>query len=212
MKAYLVQCDFLDENNATIRFADRNVVARREGANELDVEFQDVTCVRQPGYDEYAPGPVPLSVLVNNGWWQECFGCGLRLECGLGHTHDGDEIEVDMVDHGSWLYCTPACRDRDLEKRDLEKRIEAATVQYLEVELLRRLPGAEILDDAGQFTTHVYVDRGEARQGRISFTFPGSKHKASGFQFNDGGEPDFYVPLGDHDAFQAWAKKQRRAA
>lgn len=79
LKAYSVQ----GNEYGVIAFASCNVVARREGANELNIEFSDVeSCRRVPALDGYAgqPGGVPMRVLVeDHGWSQECGHCERRV-------------------------------------------------------------------------------------------------------------------------------------
>lgn len=75
LKAYSVQ----GNEYGVITFARFNVVARREGANELNIEFSDVeSCRRMPALDGYAgrAGGLPWRVLVeDHGWSQECGYC-----------------------------------------------------------------------------------------------------------------------------------------
>lgn len=79
LKAYSVQ----GNEYGVIAFATSGVAARREGANELNIEFSDVeSCRRIPALDHYAgqPGGVPMRVLVeDHGWSQECGCCERRV-------------------------------------------------------------------------------------------------------------------------------------
>ena len=78
LKAYSVQGD----EYGTVVFAKHSVVARREGANELSIDFEDVeSCTRLPALDQYAvTGKVPWKVLVEeHGWHQECGWCYRRV-------------------------------------------------------------------------------------------------------------------------------------
>jgi hypothetical protein len=79
IKAYDVQSD----EYGTIEFARYSVVARRDGANELNIDFEDVvSCRRVPELDKYAgvKGGVPMKVLVEeHGWSQECGSCYRRV-------------------------------------------------------------------------------------------------------------------------------------
>ncbi len=72
MKAYTVDDD---GEGAVVVFAEKNVVARRIGANELGCAFGDVSCCRAPDLDSYAPGPVPPLILWDAGWWFGCQRC-----------------------------------------------------------------------------------------------------------------------------------------
>jgi hypothetical protein len=93
LKAYSVQ----GNEYGVIAFARYNVVARREGANELNIEFGDVeSCRRLAALDCYAgqPGGVPMRVLVeDHGWSQECGYCERRVY----HDEPGRVWEDDQV-------------------------------------------------------------------------------------------------------------------
>ena len=73
MKAYEITYGAGDAT--TVRFASHAVVARREGANELDADFQDVSCRRAAIFDDYSPGPVPNQAMLDAGWFFECSRC-----------------------------------------------------------------------------------------------------------------------------------------
>lgn len=58
LKAFHIQGD----EYGIVRFATSNVVARREGAQELEEEFSGISCKRMPGADKYAElGKVPAT-------------------------------------------------------------------------------------------------------------------------------------------------------
>ncbi len=77
LKAYNVQAN----EAGTVVFAAYSVVARREGANELNVDFEDIeSCRRMPEVDHYVTqGFVPMRVLVEeHGWFAFCSWCEHR--------------------------------------------------------------------------------------------------------------------------------------
>ncbi|MNG25322.1 hypothetical protein D3C76_1538000 [compost metagenome] len=88
-----------------IAFACSGVVARREGANELNIEFSDVeSCRRLPALDGYAgrPGGVPWRVLVEeHGWSQECGHC-------QGRVYSDEPERVWVADQ---VYCSAVHQD-----------------------------------------------------------------------------------------------------
>ena len=83
MRAFQVD-DEAGAGTSVVVFADHAVVARREGAIELDAEFGEVSCRRAAHFDELAPGPVPREVLWGAGWWFECSKCGQRASEDMG--------------------------------------------------------------------------------------------------------------------------------
>jgi hypothetical protein len=79
LKAYAVH----DGGERTvIVFGKANAAARREGANEMDIDFSEVDyCHRAKWADRYAEdGHVPAQAKFEWGWWQECCGCEVRIE------------------------------------------------------------------------------------------------------------------------------------
>ena len=103
LKAYYVQGD----EYGTVAFARSNVVARRNGANELDEQFNAVSCKRIPQLDgmEGNPSAIRRKLVEELGFWQECGHCGCHV-CGGEHN--------DRVWDGEAIFCNPECkRDHD---------------------------------------------------------------------------------------------------
>jgi hypothetical protein len=73
LRAYLCTAD--EAEDTEIVFAATNGAARFPYARRLDWDFRDVKVRRAPEYDAYAPGPVPVSVMLDHGWRFECFEC-----------------------------------------------------------------------------------------------------------------------------------------
>ncbi|WP_195723722.1 hypothetical protein [Ewingella americana] len=110
LKAFSVQAD----EYGCIVFAKSGIVARRQGANELDTEFSLIeSCRRVPALDKYAgvKGGVPWKVLVEeHDWSQECQYCCRRVS--------NDEPDRVWNDTGSQVYCDVECqaRQEDVER------------------------------------------------------------------------------------------------
>ena len=102
-KAYWVQDEWSD-NGGTIVFAEKNVVARREGSQELDVEFGKVSCKRASQWDKYAGQGVPISVMLADGYAQYCAACE-----SLVHDDQEDKVVDDDMD---LAYCNEICRNK----------------------------------------------------------------------------------------------------
>lgn len=110
LKAYQVN----GNDYSVIRFAKSAVVARREGADELDIDFRDVqSCCRVPGFDHFAPGPVPKRALLESGWWFECTNCEAP-----------SELKTGAVFYEENIFCSAECR-RDFVVRRIERRRKA---------------------------------------------------------------------------------------
>lgn len=98
VKAYFVQGD---EYGVAV-FATCNVVARREGANELDEHFGTVSCRRLPEADKYVKDREALNkaLVEEMGFWQECAHC---------EAHVSDETDGRVWD-GSTVFCNAECQ------------------------------------------------------------------------------------------------------
>lgn len=131
LKAYEVRES--NEGNCVIVYAGKNVVARRHGAEELGCEFEEVeSCTRAPWADQYAPGPVPLHASLAAGWWHGCCGCGCEFDAdGIRGLEDDKQPDIDPVQDSKGMdYCSPGCMMADWQKRQTQKALEAAAIEY----------------------------------------------------------------------------------
>ena len=135
MKAFLVDCE--QENGAQLYFAPTRGKAKAMAANEEGINITEVSsCQRKPEYDEYSPGPVPPSVLLKDGWWIECSGCGKQV------WDDCDED--DPVFSGQSVWCSAACKERD-EVREASRKADFAALEKRATEAtLARFPGVSV--------------------------------------------------------------------
>lgn len=136
-KAYMIRD--AEDGRCVIEFSGHAASARRNGANELGLDFTEVeSCVRAPWADQYAPGPVQLSAYLDAGWWFECQSCGTRFDAdGRGYgDYDEREDEFSPVEDGRHnYYCSSACMMTDwADRRDRESRgcavIEATAMRW----------------------------------------------------------------------------------
>lgn len=148
MKAYLVDTD--GENGAQIYFAETRGQAKALAANEDDVTIVDViSCRRQHHLDQYSPGPVPPNVLMEMGWWFECSGCSRRVSEDTEEyygTEDGEPVEANTVIDGQRVWCTPECRDREMARREREKREHTEMEERARSVVAEKFPGAIVHD------------------------------------------------------------------
>lgn len=193
LKAYKVDDD---DGHSCIVFETNSASARRNGASELDSDWESVeSCRRAPQFDRYAPGPVPEEVLIAAGWWFECRGCSKTVTDDSTCTADGT-----VIDHGTYVvrnrhvFCTQEC----LARHDASERMKVAAEDAL-IELVEaKFPGCKIE------SVHVYGDRLEASDSRYGarclayFTFPGAQ-SLSEYRFGDGA----WITKTDLPAFEA---------
>ena len=109
MKAYWVQ-DEWGEGNGCVQFTVKNVVARRNGANALDVAFGNVSCRRVLAWDQFADaGYVPMEDQIEHGCWFECSSCWSRIDANTkGRV-------VSNVSERAW--CHAECHAQSVAKR-----------------------------------------------------------------------------------------------
>ena len=131
-----------EEDSAVVVFAKLGAVARRRGADQLGIVFEEVgSCTRVKEFDQYAPGPVPMKGYLAAGWWLQCRQCGMRFTKEGRHREraSGDDAAYQpfepIQDGEGGAYCCAACMmDEFAElRRDLAKvnaGIEAATILW----------------------------------------------------------------------------------
>jgi len=207
LKAYTV---YDGGDHSVIVFARHNVVARREGANELDCGFNELDyCKRSPEFDSYAPGPVPPLVAIEHGWWFECSCCSRKVDGDVRQAAEDEGEDADLfgaVADGRAVYCSETCRMKEFAEHQARKTAEVALIEVFE----SIFPGATI--------NHVYASldghrleaapQSEAARRRssgsaVNFTFPGGKGGAR-WQF---GDELVSVNLDDVEGYCAWRGK-----
>jgi hypothetical protein len=189
LKAYHVQGD----EYGVIRFATCNVIARREGSQELDEQFSGISCKRIPGADKYAKhGHVPVRVLVEDfGWWQECHYCSCHVD---------NETEGRVWD-GDAAYCSVECEARLINHR-IDDEAERQSILKAELEAIAtaeaKFPG---ITDVTAYTGH-------KKHITIYFRFPGGKDRATWTIGDD------FVGTGreDGELFRAYIDSVRQGA
>ena len=99
LKAYHIQDNH--EGSAVVIFANKNVVARREGANELNVEFADVSCHRLPWADKYGSvDEIPTTEFLEHGHYAVCPYCEKYIS-------EDDKYITDKANNA--LFCSESC-------------------------------------------------------------------------------------------------------
>lgn len=66
-KAFIIKSRYGDGD--IILFDKHRATAQREGASELRLDFQEVSCKRVKQYDKFYP-KVPISQLIMDDWWR----------------------------------------------------------------------------------------------------------------------------------------------
>jgi len=191
VKAYEVY----DGNDGwTIQFATNGATARREGANELNCEWEDIDhCRRKPELDQYAPGPVPLSAMLEIGWWYECNCCSKHCYA------DNPGVIIDE----NAVYCNDQCSQLEWRKERDNARAKSCLIELFE----SKFHGATI--------THVYVsgttlepmDKYGGARAVVTFMFPGGVHTGT-FHYGDAFAS---VMKTDAEAFECWHSEKAAA-
>jgi hypothetical protein len=108
LKAFHVGEDY--EGKQVITFAKTNAQARREGGNELNLTFEEVSfCRRAPWADQYAGQAfIPAKAYHDQGWWLYCNNCETEL---YEDAEDEDGNQLQIVYDGRHAYCDAECKE-----------------------------------------------------------------------------------------------------
>lgn len=201
LKAYTVHDG---GDHSVIVFALHNVVARREGANELDIGFNEVDyCTRSPEFDSYAPSPVPPLVAIEHGWWFECACCGRKVDTDVCQHAEYDGEDPDLfgaVADGHVVYCSETCRQREFVEHRARRAAEAALIEVFEAEFA----GATILSVWANLDGYQLAGASRRSSGSVvTFKFPGGK-SAANWSF---GDEKASLSRDDIAAYCAWRGK-----
>lgn len=208
LKAYEVRD--IDEGNCVIEFATNSAAARREGANELCTDWESVeSCTRKPEYDQYAPGPVPVMVLLDDGWWFECPHCGRRVTSDMAVEIEDEDLDpADFVpeQHGNHsVFCSASCSAEHYAHQRAKEHAKADLLELFE----SRFPGATVQK------INVYghkLEESPPQKGflcSVNFTFPGAKY---GGTWVFGEYDQAHISSIDVEAFHAWRGATKDAA
>jgi len=127
VKCFIVDCE--QENGAQLYFAESHNQAKCHAANEAGIEYVEVTsCRRKPEYDQYSPGPVPTKVLIEDGWWFECYGCYRTVSSNEMYDDDADKELDGPVYRGNSVWCSTDCQKRYDERQAKRKADEQAAI------------------------------------------------------------------------------------
>ena len=123
LKCFLVDCG--SDNGGQLYFAETRGQAKAMAANDEDTDITGIeSCNRKPQYDKYAPGPVPVRVLMADGWWFECSSCSRQVFEGENYDYNAD-CELTPVTQGRFVWCSVECKHRN-EIREADRTIEEA--------------------------------------------------------------------------------------
>ena len=190
------------EGHCVIAFATNSATARREGGNELDCSFNEIeSCNRRPQFDQYAPGPVPKTVLIEHGWWFECHHCSRWVSDDMQQEAE-DEGEGEGYEHlevitdGDSVYCSHSCVMEEFVERRALKAAQSALIEFFAA----TYPDCSIESVWVSRAPLQGRDRLGHAQALLYFKFPGAQHSAT-FTF---GEDRMRVTVVDLPAYYAW--------
>ena len=137
-KAWMVS-DKSGDHGATIVWDDDGRRARRLGASEIDLSWEEVSCVRYPALDNFTGTAVELTHWqLENGWHFPCNG--LKPDGGICHTVIYEKTDDVAVDDGGCVYCSTSCKVMMDAKRE-ERRVDEEKIRTA---AQARFPGAKI--------------------------------------------------------------------
>lgn len=169
LRAYNVQSD----DFGCVVFAKSGIEARRNGANELDLDLSEiVSCRLAPALDKYVSviGGVPWKVLVEeHDWTQECGYCNHRVS-----SAEPDHVWND----DSQIYCSIECQAR---REDVDRKRQKES-EVADKQKLAAIAAAEAkFAGAYDFSAYILVNK----TINVTFRFPNGKWCAHWFPHND---------------------------
>jgi len=192
IKAFIVDCG--GEYGGQVYFAATRGQAKILAVNEEGTDITAVvSCRRKPEWDVFTPGPVPIKVRMEDGWWFECPGCGQQViddgECY--HGANGEPCNSEPIFVGTQeVYCCQGCKDAE-ELREAERKVE-------EVKRRREAMAAFAITWPGVKPSR--VDVLGRRKALMAFRVPGAGSEV----FWEMGDCTVQVIPGDLQAWYAW--------
>lgn len=186
LKAYSVQ----GNEYGCIVFATNSATARREGANQIDCEWEDIeSCRRAPWADAYVQERrVPPLVMIDHGWWFECSHCCTKVSSdSSSYDDDFNEIPHQPVADGHLVYCTRKCLNAASQEREARKQWRESAIKAT----LEKFPGVDVK----------WVSSNAPAS--VAFTFPGGNRAVTW----DVGDNAVQVQQDDLDAWSAFKMK-----
>jgi hypothetical protein len=184
------------EGEHVITFATSSAQARREGGNELGLEFNEVSfCRRAPWADEFAGQPfIPAKAYHDQGWWLYCNNCETQL---YEDAEDDDGNPLTIIYAGRHAYCDQGCKDcRDKQIADANAKGEAFQAKVLEMR-----PDLTFIE---------WSIGWPCISMSAKFKFPGCQYGGSVSDHDGDGNLVWYVAQGDKAAWDFY--QQERAA
>lgn len=181
------------EGEHVIVFATSGAAGRRQGGNELNLEFEEVQfCRRAPWADEFAgQRSIPAKAYHDNGWWLFCNHCETRL---YEDAEDDDGNRRELVYDGQHAYCDQGCKDA--HEQDIANA-NAKGEAFKAKALLER-----------PYLTFTKWNIGWPRITQSAeYTFPGGKYGGSVRDEGDG-QLHWYIAQADQEAWNAFRAQQ----
>ena len=178
------------EGEQVVTFATSNAQARREGGNELNLTFEEVSfCRRAPWADEFAGQPfIPAKAYHDQGWWLYCNNCEKQL---YEDAEDDDGNLLQIVYAGRHAYCDQDCKgSREKQVADANAKGEA-----FKLKVLAERPNL----------TYTEFDIGWPKiTMSAKFKFPGCQYGGSVRDQEGDGKLDWYIASVDQAAWVAF--------
>jgi hypothetical protein len=180
---------------AKVVFHNHGKAARRIGAERLGYEFEDVKIVRKPEYDQYADRcRVPVSVLLDDGWIFECFGCSAIINNeSYSYGLSGMVIEHE---ESYKLYCNSGCKHAHDER--------VAAVNKAHAEFKRNVNEARPDLEFYDFSTGW-----PSLEPYCKFKFHGCEFGGSAKVEAGSNQIAYFIAHGDLDAWHAYEKNRK---
>lgn len=188
-----------DDGHGAVVFADNEPQAQVNAENQDDIcgDLDDID--RAPRYDKYRPGPVPVAVLLEDGWYFECWFCGHQVTndgCDDCAKPRGDDRYVPVCTK-TMVFCSRHCRQQYREEQERHERESRAAVRSIRRMVRGTFPGAKVIKTSASFEKVA----GRNFSGVAEFSFPGSLGTA---KYHENRPKECYVQNRDLEAWAKW--------
>lgn len=144
MPAFLAMVEGDEGYVGDVYFTKHAVNARRAVCDEWnDGEFAGSIVRRMRHLDKYEEtGWVPMTDMAYEGWWSECYHCGIKLTDSEQYDDDDNEFVLNPEDFvgnfGGTTFCCQTCHDDYFDQSNAKKAYTRMVETRLKLEVEKR--------------------------------------------------------------------------
>jgi len=222
MPAFIATVEGDEGRVGGVYFVPQAIHARRAVCDYWqDGELSGAEVRRARQLDKYEEqGWVPIAEMIYEGWWAECYNCGMKLTADEQYDDDDNEFILNPDDFtgvfNGWSFCCQECEDTYRLHRDMERDMRCKLLDMMKAKLESKfgIDGIIYTDTEDGFRNGYHADIRWKEDGpyvskaSLHFKVPGCKYGLH-YSLDDpegAGNPDYNVSYHphDHDAVSAF--------